>query len=199
MTGQGATAANLQAAPELQAAIFQGVAAKFLEAVNAFNRIGLTEAQAIAAIGPLLDDNVKLYHINNGAPVSGRREVVLFLTAVLGQHPILAPVTSSLHPPSLPTSVRGTALWRRNQASPTLSIRYAFDFQPDPPHLITSLWRALTDFVTTEFPTKSKFQPANSLHLVRHKNVIADPSMQCHASGGKSVRWRVLADSVEST
>jgi hypothetical protein len=56
--------------------------------------------------------------------------------------PVFAPVTTVLHPATLPTSVRGTALWGDNDEGEhtVLPIQYEFHFEPNAPYLITSLW-----------------------------------------------------------
>jgi hypothetical protein len=137
MTRETGTAGNLAPAPVLELEVFLGVTTTFHNAVIAFNQ------QELRRLEDLLAENVRLYKVNSGIPVSGGKAAVIeYLERVMVDKPIFAPVTTALHPPTLPTSVRGVALWRRSDkaTSTALSIKYEFFFQPDAPYLITSLW-----------------------------------------------------------
>jgi hypothetical protein len=137
MTQEGSRAEKLAVPPLLEADTFLGLTTTFLNAVNAFNR------QEVRKIEEALADNAILYKVTNGTPVSGKAAIIGYLEAkVMQDKPVFVPVTISLHPPSLPTSLRGAAYWRSSDkpAASTLPVHYEFHFQSHAPYLITSMW-----------------------------------------------------------
>jgi len=137
MTREGSKAEKLAVPPLLEADTFLGLSTTFLSAVNAFNR------QEVRKIEEALADNAILYKVTNGTPVSGKAAVMEYLeTKVMMDKPVFVPVTITLHPPSLPTSVRGAGYWRSSDkaTASTLSVHYEFHFQSHAPILITSMW-----------------------------------------------------------
>lgn len=137
MTREGSKAEKLAVPPLLEADTFLGLSTTFLSAVNAFNR------QEVRKIEEALADNAILYKVTNGTPVSGKAAVMEDPeTKVMMDKPVFVPVTITLHPPSLPTSVRGAGYWRSSDkaTASTLSVHYEFHFQSHAPFLITSMW-----------------------------------------------------------
>jgi hypothetical protein len=97
----------------------------------------------VRKIEEALADSAILYKVTNGTPVSGKAAIIGYLEAkVMQDKPVFVPVTISLHPPSLPTSLRGAAYWRSSDkpAASTLPVHYEFHFQSHAPYLITSMW-----------------------------------------------------------
>jgi hypothetical protein len=122
--------------PRLDVDAFAQVASTFINFCDAFNKQDSTK------IGSLLTDNAILYRIKSGTAIRGKPDVLKYLQGKFDtEKPTCSPVTTALHPPNLPTSVRGVALWG-SAATPsaTYSIQYEVLFQPDAPNKITSMW-----------------------------------------------------------
>jgi len=122
--------------PVLNVDAFGAVARVFIRACAAFNQ------QDLPTLGDLLADDAVLYRVNSGTPILRKADILAYLaTKFSTDRPICAPVTTELHPPSLPTTARGTALWGSGTDSTIMfQIRYEIHFQPRDPYLITSLW-----------------------------------------------------------
>jgi hypothetical protein len=128
-------------APNLNLPDYVGVITTFIDAYNAFN------TQDLATLGNLIADDAVLYSVNSGTEWRPKTAILPYLqdkfTTV---RPICALVSIELFPPSLPTTVRGEAVWSytgNGIALPnptTFPIKYEFRIQPDRPYLITSMW-----------------------------------------------------------
>jgi hypothetical protein len=122
-------------APGLDLTAFQAVAEAFINACNAFNN------QNLATLTGMIDDNAVMYRIKSGNPIVGKQAILDYLNEKFGgDRPLCALITTELHPPSLPTSVRGTAYWE-SASDPTIGFRVKYEiiFDRDT-YLITSFW-----------------------------------------------------------
>jgi hypothetical protein len=124
-------------APNLNLVDYVGVISTFINAYTAFNN------QDLAALGNLIDNDAVLYTLNTGTAIRGQPAIMQFFqTKFASEKPICALVSIELHPPGLPTTVRGEAHWSyAGWTNPTtFSVHYEFRFQPHYPYLITWMW-----------------------------------------------------------
>jgi hypothetical protein len=113
-----------------------GVITTFINAYTAFNKWDLI------TLGGLIADDAVLYCINSGAAWSGKPYILEYLKGKFAtDKPICALVSIELHPPGLPTTVRGVANWSyTGLPNPTtFSINYEFRIHPST-HLINWMW-----------------------------------------------------------
>jgi hypothetical protein len=122
--------------PKLNLTQFSDVAKEFIKACNAFN------THKIETLEAMIDPDAVMYRIKSGNPIVERGPIVDYLRDKFSDDmPICALITTELFPPSLPTSVRGIALWG-SAKDPTVSFRvqYEISFRRERPHLVTSFW-----------------------------------------------------------
>ena len=124
-------------APPLDADVFSKVITKFARAINAFN------AQQTDVIKELSSPNAVLYKVSSGEPYRDAEGIQKYLEEYNkdGNKRSFTPLTVALHPPILPTSVRGLALWSRENED-TITVRYEFHFDRADDYKVTLMWAA---------------------------------------------------------
>src|SRR4051812_44733879 len=126
VTNKAKTAEELKAeaiaAAYLDVDAFVEVARNFIEFCAAFNR------QDLDFIDPLLAADAIVYRVRTDEPLIGKAAVKEYLKEKFEYKPICAPVTVTLHPPSLPTLVHGVALWTTKTTGTAGQTDYASEF-----------------------------------------------------------------------